>query len=52
MDREVPMEEGVRCDSCGFVGPCFDFMGDFLCTQCADRLIKDEDESGDSEEGD
>ena len=33
-DREVPFEEGARCDSCGYMG-AFDFMGDSLCASCA-----------------
>lgn len=52
MNREVPMEQDVKCDGCGFVGPCFDFMGDFLCAKCANRLVEDEGESRDFEESD
>ena len=35
MSREVPYDPDLICDICGSKGG-FDFMGDCLCTKCAD----------------
>ena len=34
MSREVPFEPEARCDNCGTYG-AYDFMGDYLCAECA-----------------
>lgn len=34
MTRDIPFEEGARCDVCGRMG-AFDFMGDYLCANHA-----------------
>ena len=34
MSRDVPFEENILCESCGKTG-AYDFMGDFLCMECA-----------------
>ena len=34
MSRDVPMETGT-CDECNETADVFDFMGDFLCRDCA-----------------
>ena len=37
MDRSVPFDEKAICDVCGAKG-AYDFMGDFLCPKCAERI--------------
>ena len=37
MSRDVPYFEDDICDVCGKVG-AFDFMGDFLCPECAKEV--------------
>ena len=37
-DRTVPFDVKAVCDNCGEVG-AFDFMGDLLCTKCAEDAI-------------
>lgn len=36
--RNVPFDENAKCDDCGAKG-AFDFMGDFLCTECALKIF-------------
>jgi hypothetical protein len=38
MGRDVPIKPNLTCDECGKVTDCFDFMGDFYCPPCADKL--------------
>lgn len=42
-DREVPFEEDAVCGQCGGKG-AFDFMGDYLCEECAKKSMDAEDE--------
>ena len=37
-DRAVPFEEEAICDACGKRG-AYDFMGDYLCPECASKTI-------------
>ena len=37
-DRTVPFDDKAICDDCGSVG-AYDFMGDFLCSECAEKAI-------------
>lgn len=37
-DRPIPFESDKKCDNCGKLG-AFDFMGDYLCPECADKAI-------------
>ena len=37
--REVPFFEDDICDVCGKQG-AYDFMGDCLCPECANKAIK------------
>ena len=39
MGREVPFDEKAKCDECGRVG-AYDFMGDLLCPECAEKIIE------------
>jgi hypothetical protein len=41
MSRIVPFDENEICDNCGVHG-AFDFMGDFLCGDCAHKYIEPE----------
>ena len=43
MSREVPYYPELVCDHCGTVG-AFDFMGDYLCHECACEAICDNEE--------
>jgi uncharacterized Zn finger protein (UPF0148 family) len=36
MGREVPFNKNAKCDTCGKTG-AFDFMGDLICSDCAER---------------
>jgi hypothetical protein len=38
MNREIEFEENAICDICGKKG-AFDFMGDFLCPECAAKNL-------------
>lgn len=40
MDRDIPYDENAYCDICEHKG-AFDFMGDYLCEQCAYEMIYD-----------
>ena len=40
-DNNVPFEVDKKCDDCGKLG-AFDFMGDYLCSECADKYIDHE----------
>lgn len=42
MIREVPFKGGNFCDECGAEG-AFDFMGDYLCAECAAAIIEDDE---------
>lgn len=44
MSREIPFDENAECDWCGAIG-AFDFMGDFLCPNCAASAIPPDYES-------
>lgn len=37
MSREVPFDKSAKCDNCGKIG-AYDFMGDYLCPECANRV--------------
>ncbi len=39
MSRDVPFEEGLKCDICGELG-AFDFMGDYYCHRCEKGCTK------------
>ena len=39
MGREIPFDVKAKCDECGKLG-AYDFMGDLLCPECADKLIE------------
>ena len=39
MSRDVPFDEEGICDRCGKKG-AYDFMGDFLCPECASKVIE------------
>ena len=41
--REVPFDEGAKCDECGAQG-AFDFMGDFYCMPCLEKLSETQKE--------
>ena len=45
MSRDVEFEEDATCDMCGTRG-AWDFMGDYLCPICAEKVgvWKDEDD--------
>lgn len=43
MGRDVPFKADAVCDGCGKTG-AFDFMGDYLCSDCANVGDDDEDE--------
>jgi uncharacterized Zn ribbon protein len=43
MGREVPFDETAHCEECGAHG-AYDFMGDYLCPECADKALSKEDE--------
>jgi len=44
MSREVPFDEAAKCDECGKIG-AYDFMGDLLCPECAEKILKPEPDS-------
>lgn len=49
MSRSIPFDTKEKCEECGVVGS-FDFMGDYLCDQCARQYIDSElDEHEDNE---
>ena len=39
MNRDIPYDETAICDICGNEG-AFDFMGDFICVECASKAIE------------
>jgi hypothetical protein len=41
--RAVPFEVDEMCDECGERG-AFDFMGDYLRRECADKYIEQEED--------
>jgi uncharacterized Zn ribbon protein len=43
MGREVEYEEDAICDICGKEG-AYDFMGDCLCPQCAEKYVGSEED--------
>lgn len=45
MSRIVPFDRSATCDSCSAIG-AFDFMGDYLCAECA-RLVVEHDDTDD-----
>lgn len=42
MGREVPYDLEDKCDICGKLG-AYDFMGDYICPECADKLDKEKE---------
>jgi uncharacterized Zn ribbon protein len=42
MSREVPFDPVAVCDDCGAKG-AYDFMGDYLCPECASKCIESEE---------
>lgn len=42
--RTVPYDENAICDGCGRKG-AFDFMGDLICPDCAEKAALDADSS-------
>jgi len=46
MNREVPFDKDAKCDVCGSRG-AYDFMGDYLCGQCAQRSLHGRDHEQD-----
>ena len=43
MNRDVPFDSMEICDICGKQG-AYDFMGYYLCLDCAHRLIEKDEE--------
>lgn len=43
MSRDVPFDREAICDECGKKG-AYDFMGDFFCPECTQKLIVTEPE--------
>jgi hypothetical protein len=43
MSRDVPFDENATCDVCAKTG-AFDFMGDFICSWCLEKVSEDDDE--------
>ena len=43
--REVSFDENEVCDVCGAKG-AYDFMGDYLCSKCAEKYIDAEGGEG------
>ncbi len=43
MGRDIPFKKDKVCDDCGKVG-AYDFMGDYLCPECASKAIQSEDD--------
>ena len=41
--REVPYDCDTECDVCGRRG-AYDFMGDYLCTDCARDVVNGQDD--------
>jgi hypothetical protein len=41
MSHDVPFDDNAICDVCGAKG-AYDFMGDLLCSKCAEQAIKSE----------
>jgi uncharacterized membrane protein len=39
MSRDIPYDENATCDICGKKG-AFDFMGDFICVECATKALE------------
>ena len=50
MSRDVPFDEKATCDYCGKLG-VYDFMGDLLCPECAEKIIAQEPDTGTSDAG-
>jgi hypothetical protein len=49
--REVPFDKNAICDQCGVKG-AYDFMGDFICEECLEKLkIEKEEESHKTQRG-
>lgn len=42
MSRDIEFEETATCDECGKKG-AYDFMGDYLCPECAAKFIEVEE---------
>ena len=43
MSREVPYDDEAYCDCCGSLG-AFDFMGDFICGECLQKINEELEE--------
>jgi len=43
MARDVPFNKDAKCDECGKTG-AYDFMGDLLCPECAEKYIEKEEQ--------
>lgn len=41
MSRDVPFDREAICDECGKIG-AYDFMGDYLCSECSSKMLKPE----------
>ena len=48
MDRKIPYDEDLICDECGHKG-AYDFMGDYLCEECANKICTNIEYSEDCE---
>ena len=46
MGRDVPYDPEDKCDVCGKLG-AFDFMGDYICSDCLADCEEIEEEGGD-----
>lgn len=42
-DREIEYDPDAICDGCGHKG-AYDFMGDHLCSECAQEVIVDDED--------
>jgi hypothetical protein len=51
MDKTIPFDEHAVCDTCGQIG-AFDFMGDYICQECLEKLTQDTHPATVSPEGD
>lgn len=49
MSRDIPFDNNVACDDCGKIGS-YDFMGDYLCTECFVKYMESESFDNESEE--
>lgn len=45
MSRDIPFDKNAKCDWCGAKG-AFDFMGDFICPNCAVTIFTPDDWKG------